>query len=319
MLTELFDNFRISQLETFNKDANSDVKQLFDRKILTNRMYQQEEGRRMTLISGTFLLILTFILYNSAFSRQKKGWVCENYILNNYMYVMIALTSIFFFIGVQEWSGTFSLIPRKYGAWGMLIIGLVLGIASIVMIHRTSKNRIVLKHLLWLVFLIAQGIILYPLYIIGRFYKVFFPAMFTLIGVVLSLTLLAFLKPEWINLRWYKIAFFALIGLIIFHIVFLFILYFDKRPIAIKINKKTNTVVSIKNKYKWVMVGLAILGIVIFTYLLLADTKRIQIEAIICNKSNDLPDYVKTSLGLILDIVNMFIRIMSLMMRGKEF
>ena len=113
--------------------------------------------------------------------------------------------------------------------------------------------------------------------------NVFLRTLITTLVIVLGLTAVAFYKPEMISLSWGPI----LITLLEIGIVM--------RILNIFLNKNPNT----QGKMSYI---LSYVFIIIFSFLLLYDTKKLQVNA----KKCIIPDYVNESISIFLDIINLF-------------
>ena len=103
--------------------------------------------------------------------------------------------------------------------------------------------------------------------------------------IMILLTSIAFLKPEWISLKIGPILLLALLIAIILHIVLIF----------------SGTAWNKGGFAKWLAWGMVLL----FSVFILYDTKRIQVLADRCRSAKDA-DYVAHSLSFLLDLLNLF-------------
>lgn len=115
-------------------------------------------------------------------------------------------------------------------------------------------------------------------------------AMITTLSIVVILSIIAYIKPEWISLSLGPVLLIGLIGVIIFELLLLFVFrnQLSKNP--------------------WIFRASSYFVIFLFMGFILYDTKRLQINAKECVKA----DYIQESLHLFLDIFNIFIRLVGL-------
>ena len=100
----------------------------------------------------------------------------------------------------------------------------------------------------------------------------------------------AYAKPEWISLSWGPILFFALLAVIVMELLLIFLF--------------RNNLGQRSGLFR----AISYFVILIFMGFILYDTKRLQINAKECVKA----DYIKESLKLFLDILNIFVRLVGL-------
>lgn len=144
-----------------------------------------------------------------------------------------------------------------------------------------SPENTMLKHLSWLIFIMLIGVSLYPAYKVGKISNMLYPTLITTILLVLGLTMVAFYNPDLISLSWGP----ALISALVVGILLQIILFF--------------TGLETRN---WYSLILSYVFIIIFSLLLLYDTKKLQINSQNCV----IPDYINESIGIFLDIINLF-------------
>ena len=173
--------------------------------------------------------------------------------------------------------------------WQLLgVFLLTLGVLVILMF--TPVKYMIPKHLLWLLFVLLIGIIMYPMIRYTKNKDAILSALLTTIFLVVILSVVAFWKPEWISLSWGPVLFVLLLAGIILELTSIFIFGTHRD--------------SSSYTYKAFMYFF----IVLFMFYVLYDTKLLQIRAKLCK----IPDYLNESLNLFLDIVNIFVRILAL-------
>lgn len=128
---------------------------------------------------------------------------------------------------------------------------------------------------------------IYPLYSIGKVKNVIEPVLATTICIFISLSLVSYLYPNFISLSWEKYILIGLFSLICFRIM----LYFFS-----------------SNNLSLIRLS-SYLGILLFSFIVLYDTKYLMIQAKNCN----LPyNYLQNILSLFLDFINMFSDLLTL-------
>lgn len=240
------------------------------------------------LTISCFILLLFGIMYNIAINSFEKGkFTCNKYLLNTYLYIILTFNLVIIINLMLE---HFKIkVPLSL----MFLLALMfINFGVIFLLHMISPDRVILKHLIWLVFVTIISLIIFPLYVSSD-KKVVISALFTTLFITIVLSGVAYAKPELISLSMGPILFFALLAVIVMELILLFVF-------RNKLGEKS-----------WLFRGISYLVIFIFMGFILYDTKRLQINAKNCVKA----DYIKESLKLFLDILNIFVRLLGLSRR----
>ena len=239
------------------------------------------------LVSSLIIFVLMMLILNKAI--KNGNFTCNDYILNIYLYIslafsIIAFISMLFENYIEKYPNEIVNLFQKANKY--MLISVIISFASLIGLFFVKD--LYLTHLLWVIFILCMGVSIFPMYHILRSQQVFLKTTISVILLVLILTFIAFKKPEYISLSWGKGLQIALLCGIILQLVQLFI-------------------GSPSSKYNLFMsYGFLLL----FSIFLLYDTKKLQIKAIDCQKIVDTlkvyPNYPKESLGIFLDILNLF-------------
>jgi FtsH-binding integral membrane protein len=230
------------------------------------------------------ILIFVCVIFGIANSAiRNKKFVCNRYILNTYLYIILTLNIIALQMLIMEYT------KIDFQPNFLVFIGIfILTIGCIIAMHKISPLQIVLKHSVWILFIILMGLIFYPMYSLYTNKKgLIMSAILTTVLLFIGLSAIAYLKPEFISLSWGPVLLVLLVGVII---VELLALAFAGDNTS-KIFKYSS----------YFVIGL-------FMLFILYDTKRLQINA----KNCVIADYISESVKLFLDIWNIFVRILSL-------
>ena len=230
------------------------------------------------------ILIFVCVIFGIANSAiRNKKFVCNRYILNTYLYIILTLNIIALQMLIMEYN-KIDFQPNL-----LLFIGIfILTIGCIIAMHKISPLQIILKHSVWILFIILIGLIFYPMYSLYTNQKgLIMSAILTTVLLFIGLSAIAYLKPEFISLSWGPVLLVLLVGVII---VELLALAFA--------GDNTSTIFKYSSYF---VIGL-------FMLFILYDTKRLQINA----KNCVIADYISESVKLFLDIWNIFVRILSL-------
>tara|TARA_B100000886_G_scaffold328390_1_gene276737 strand:+ start:307 stop:1062 length:756 start_codon:yes stop_codon:yes gene_type:complete len=242
-----------------------------------------------SLISiSSFVLLLLVLLYTIAINSFEKGkFTCNKYLLNTYLYIILTFNILIIINLTLEYNKV--QLPLSIP---LLLVLMFVNIGIIFLLHRIDPTQIVLKHLVWLIFVLIISLIVYPLYV-NSSKQVVISALFTTLFLTVVLSSIAYAKPEWISLSWGPILFFALLAVIVMELLLLFLF--------------RNNLGERSGLFRLI----SYVVILIFMGFILYDTKRLQINAKECVKA----DYIKESLKLFLDILNIFVRLVGLKRR----
>ena len=235
---------------------------------------------------SAFLIFVVVVFSILNFSIKDKKFTCNRYILNTYLYIILTFNIIALLMFSMEY------YKINYNPSLLMFLGtFLITIGCIFLMHNISADQIILKHLVWLAFVLLLGLIFFPMYISYKNKKhLIVSAIATTLLLFMGLSIVAYLKPEWISLSWGAILLLLLIGGIIMEV---FTLVFYRKNLE---------------KVRPLLKAMTYFFIVVFMVFILYDTKRLQINAKECVKA----DYIKESLGLFLDIFNIFVRVLSL-------
>ena len=235
-----------------------------------------------------FMLVVTIL--NSAFKDGK--FTCKRYILNTYLYVVLAIIFISLLLSILRYNNISIFTNLKVHPYLLLFVMIIGLLASVIGVVTIDPKKVFLKHLVWLLFVLFVTLSFHPIhyaYYKAGLGKMITIAFLTTLVLVLSLTAIAFLRPDLIKFSWGPVLFFLLLGVIILEVLVLLIKGF---------------------KPTMIHRGISYLVIMIFMGYLLYDTKMMQVRAKSCVEGT--ADYVRESVNIFLDIWNMFLRILSL-------
>ena len=149
----------------------------------------------------------------------------------------------------------------------------------IVVIHFLAQGS-PFKYMAFLTWFIAMCFLLHPIILLAKQKNILYPVIGTVITLFTVLSVIAYYKPEFLSSSWGNVLFFALIGLLIVRIAFIF-------------TKPSNQMIQLS----------AYFGIAIFSGFIMYDTNLAKMRADQCA----IPfDYVENLIGLFLDIINLF-------------
>lgn len=234
----------------------------------------------------TSLLVLVVLLFLIAMNSFEKGkFTCNKYILNTYLYVILTFNIIAILcVSLEHHKIQFRFSLMQFLGLFLISLGLLISLNFI------NPKYIAGKHLVWLGFILALGMIFYPMYNSFQEKSVVLSAILTTVMLTLFLSVVAFIKPELISFSLGPILLMILIAVIIMELTMLVLYRKDYSKI--------------RGFYR----GFCYFVIFLFMGFILYDTKMLQIRAKACVNA----DYIQESLNLFLDIFNIFVRVLGL-------
>ena len=238
------------------------------------------------LVSFTILL---FLIVFSSFN--KNGSVsCKNYLTNTYLYLILGILIIGF---VSEKSIVYVKDYKKYYFWITFLVTIV----SLVVFHLIPHENVVIGHLLWIFIMSLLGFMIFPLMSISS-NTVIFESLVLTMAIFVVMTLFSFFLY-----KYYKLSdsFLRKMGLGLFITLITIILveiFFILSGYPRQIHRMISYFV-----------------IFLFIIFLLYDTTSMINRSKKCvenPKSIHYPNYPKESLDLILDLLNIFVRLVGM-------
>jgi FtsH-binding integral membrane protein len=153
-----------------------------------------------------FFVVLALTLQTSSSGLK---WNCDNAVASNYLYVLLAFVSIWFFI---------TMLPENMNSSLYILAIINIFVLLFVILFIPSKYFIV-KHLVWFLYLLAMAYIIKPS--IQR-HNIVFTVLITT-GLFILLSFLGSIFGEYISLGWEKYLLMGLIGLILISVVSFFL------------------------------------------------------------------------------------------------
>ena len=236
-------------------------------------------------------LCIVFLLLINNFSFKDGVPTCDNFLVNNYLY--LALSIMLLGLGVNSlktWDYTF----MNYMYTFLFSIVLIILISTQNTFQKTM-TEVVLSHIYWVLFVLFLSISMAGF--LGAFpTQNYMNSTIMLVSAIfVMMSSVVYLFPDFF-MESYNFAMLGLlIALICIIIIELFSLLFANRNDLLRTYKYTSYAV-----------------VFIFSLLISYDTSRVITQAKQCE---DYPNYPKTSTSFLLDIVNLFKRIMLLRRR----
>lgn len=224
-------------------------------------------------------IINILAINNYAFDTQGK-LVCDNYVLNTYLYVVLAFVIMgAVFIIDERFKLMFGLMGMGMMYYGVLLLFLIINFGLIFALHYVDPTNLMASHAIWTTLIMITGFILTASLYLGIYTGVLYQAILLTIIATIATGLIGYYYGEQlISVDFEKYLSGALILLVVAYIIGPFFV----KDIA---------------QFYYIMAGISL---VIFILLLLAYNKNIRQRAETCTT----PNYPLESFGLIIKIVN---------------
>ena len=251
------------------------------------------------LCSLIIILLICILIGNYAF---KSGILtCDHYVLNTYLYVMLAFLLMYLMVLLNDKFGIFNPVLEMLGSMGFFgfIILLVIIVGLMYLLNKTPADELIKSNLLWLCLLVFVGILIIPIIYFGRIMNVNnIAGYFTLAIIIITGLLGYYLGDKIITFDWDYYLHIALISLIVFGIL---------GSVYIGINNSdAQTII-------YFIYIVSILSLILFTLLLLSNQKKLKEHAEKCIDGQVIPNYPLESLSIVIKIYNIFIDIVRIL------
>ncbi len=260
----------------------------------------------MDMRNSLLQLVPLDVLIGSSATVQSTSYVngvptCENYILNTYLFLTIALSlvvTLTLFMNIIMPNYTETVYSSLISLIIVLIVHIVLLFYLRYLIDTISPLEVKKKLATWLLYIINLTLFILPT--LQRMIKnkeggFIVSTMLLTLGMTVALSLLVFIKPDLVKTQtWAPYIFIALLCLVLGLLI----------PIFTCLAGVCNN--SFINSWYYY---LAILGVIIFCFVLLYYTKQVIENADKCKKPEDA-DYMKESTNLFMAIINLFLNLL---------
>jgi FtsH-binding integral membrane protein len=241
------------------------------------------KNNQVNILFLSLLLIALAFVFNFAFKDGKP--TCEPYLINTYLYLALAITFIGFVLTSKQVEKHANDIPIF--ALFLFTIGGIIALSI--------TKGVVASHIIWIGIVLLLGLTMAPLFYLVRNddgQKVF-SALISTITVFLVSTLIAFMGHD--SIKQYLGSFGLMLFVVLLSIILIELYYIF---IAKSYPQNTHRMISY-------------LVIILFSFYVVYDTVRIQERGKLCSKANPA-NYPKESLSFVLDLLNIFVRFLSL-------
>jgi len=238
------------------------------------------------------LVIIVLVCIAIGHNAFKNGELtCDHYILNTYLYVILAVLLIFMLILLNDKYGVFNSLLDLffYNASSpfisfLIMLALIIGL-SYAIVHIPPQN-VIASNAIWLLLVMLITLILIPSIYFGRVSGVIGMAGLITIGIVVATGLVGYYYGDsLITFDWDTYLMWALIGWIVVFVLGMLLV------------KTADGMVSF-------IYTMSIASLVIFVLLLLSYFKKLKANAAKCVDGTVVPNYPLESWNLIIKIAN---------------
>ena len=270
------------------------------------------------------IAIIIIIIINKSAFNSSGDLVCSNYVLNTYLYIILAVViTVFIVLCNDKWQIMTNFYISLLSAGLLLnliyyILMLVLLIFFTYTLQNTNPEKIINTHAIWLILVLLISLVIIPMILLARFYNIIgIAALITIIIVAFTGLIGYYYGDKIITFDWDYYLNIALIIFIIIYIVGFVILY---------------NIDSTGNKISQFIYIFAFIFIIIFILLLLSNHKRLKENAEKCkifdnsyknghghsNSIRTMPNYPLESWELIIKIYNVFSKVINILLRRRR-
>lgn len=239
-----------------------------------------------------FIILLLFLIFNYAFKNGIP--TCNHYIMNVYLYIALGFTFIGTLLYIYE---KYNFKPNMIFFFANFIFVLIL-IFMIQMVHQ--QKMIILNHILWLLILVGFTNMLYPMVSDSSLKPYIHKTIMMVICIFVFMTVVTYVYPKFFESTYSMMMTGFMIGLISIILIELIDIMYKSVTGDWKITGFNR--------------GISYVVIVIFSILVSYDTTELKIKSRRCKESSlfEYPNYPSQSLALMLDLINLFVRILGL-------
>ena len=255
---------------------------------------------------GIIFVVLTVVIYLNAF--ENNNYTCKNILVNTYLYVLISLVLFnmmtLLFINANLHINFLKLLSNFKPF--MIFIGLILILFGLFFVFDLNSNNIIVSHFILIILISIFSLLISLLYVKLKKYNLYNKVFYTTVLFICVLLLLFYFNKDliqkYLSYEYYYIILILLFVVLIVEIVYVLLIGYSKNMTIL----------------------LSSILLIIFGYLLLADTQKIlDITEENCNKAlkncstsiynidcnlDDYPNYPQKSFNIFNNIIVIFQR-----------
>lgn len=255
---------------------------------------------------GIIFVVLIVVIYLNAF--ENNNYTCKNILVNTYLYVLISLVLFnmmtLLFINANLHINFLKLLSNFKPF--MIFIGLILILFGLLFVFDLNSNNIIVSHFILIILISIFSLLISLLYVKLKKYNLYNKVFYTTVLFICVLLLLFYFNKDliqkYLSYEYYYIILILLFVVLIVEIVYVLLIGYSKNMTIL----------------------LSSIVLIIFGYLLLADTQKIlDITEENCNKAlkncstsiynidcnlDDYPNYPQKSFNIFNNIIVIFQR-----------
>lgn len=244
---------------------------------------------KITLFLTIACAIIIFLIY----SKMNEPLNVQNYLINTYLYIALAIAMV-----ITSWSFMldYDIDPLRNFYLFKFIILCILLFGSLAVIIFTTNEQLLLKHIAWIILILTTAVMSFLFYKENIKNNTLKKTVFELFAIVGVFTFIAYVYPPDTFLSWGTPLTYGLLAIIAIELInFMFVSneqnYMDRLTLT-----------------SWIVIAL-------FCGFILYDTQKIVHNGMVitnsCPSKSQLmcADYPTESLGIFLDILNLFERL----------
>ena len=233
----------------------------------------------------SIILFFLLIMYAINIYAFKNGFpTCENYVTNTYLYLALSMCYIYFNINQFSSYSHHVFIPFLVG---------IAAILYITMNKPTTQSGIAINHIVWFAFLSALSFMIIPITSMSSDSMIYMALSFTF-SIFVMMSAIVYLFPTFFQKTMHFMYPGLLLALIMIILIELYLIFIKQQYPA--------------NIHRYI--GYAI--VTVFSLFISYDTQLMFEAAEQCRKYANYPE---SSMKFILDIVNIFVRTLSIQSR----
>ena len=242
----------------------------------------------------TLIIIVVICILIGNYAFKNGSLTCDHYVLNTYLYIILAILLIFMVVLINDKYGIFNYFILWISQGSMIrvimicIILLILlsGLSYALLV--VNPNNIVASNTIWALLILILGISLIPTIWFGRLENVVGIAGVSTILITIGVGLLGYYYgDEIVTFDWDKYLNYALLALIGIIIIGMFLI---KNP---------------ETMFNFIFI-ISILILIIFILLLLSNHKKLKENSEKCIDGKTVPNYPVESFNIFIKMLNIF-------------
>jgi len=237
---------------------------------------------------GLAVVFFAYLIKLMGFKNGKP--TCDNYVINVYLYLALSIIILGILSSYIGW--------EKYNINPLLLF--ICSILFIVAISfqpnfQSSMSQVIYSHIFWVLFVLSISGTFW-IYLKSPIFKDYISSTILIVSLIFAfMSMLVYVNPQFFKDTYSQAMSSLLIALLVIIIFEIFNAFFNKGYAFSQMHRMVSYIV-----------------IVIFSGFVSYDTSRVFQLADKCTK---MPNYPKTSISFFLDVLNLFVRIISLRSR----